>query len=671
MKKELLYIIGIYIGLFFLIFLLIVAIRLILTGKKTKIKTKDYKGDLAETLRFIINLYHRWHSFWAFLLFVSSIILLSYKWVELGEGLHNLIYNMVADDHRPVLEGKTWLEFAALICECLLFSCLLVVLFSKGTLYWVIRRGIWEGEFFKKNFVAGSSADKEQMIRQFDGKRFGLYSHSLYHETVDTRKTREHLLSISYLKFGERYGNSLTCQYFTTSRKREIEDNSVVRVDLEYLYEGVATFGEEGKNILILLKPKGIRKIKQAEQDQDEFQDYSKSLHKDNTVHPIVISGKVELVDGEVLSADGYLPFRNHNITEEEMTSQYEQFKKCYIIPLHITQYSHSHESTLTKIGLLSMIDLDKLSLRDKVDKSYTATFRNLEPHKCDNKFEMLIKLYLMRSSKVLVKSLPGAHAARNTAVKINNWFNDNYSLFKNGENEFELFYKKKVHTKNAIETKRVSIKFLKNGIALLERVREIEGQPKVEKYFGEINIRHNIDGEKYLYIKFIANKYGTKATEDHSGIIQNYRELFMILFWNENRAGSKPFDFTRGIVLGDKDIEPNVNPKEPVDCHYINSNVCVLARRTPEWKNYYADYEPKQQAGTIPKVNVPDAKLEQLQKFEAPERLTKIDATFLSKVLYHDASKEDRQEIEKLREISLEIKYNEDKMCTFKSVWD
>src|SRR5580658_9465580 len=81
-----------------------------------------------------------------------------------------------------------------------------------------------------------------------------------------------------------------------------------------------------------------------------------------------------------------------------------------------------------------------------------------------------------------------------------------------------------------------------------------VKGKPREihERYFGEVNIRHNESGHRFLYTKLIEFNLSEKSDPDGTSY-QNYRELLLILFWPI--PNDSDFDFTRGILLADKDV--------------------------------------------------------------------------------------------------------------------
>lgn len=381
------------------------------------------------------------------------------------------------------------------------------------------------GDFLDQNYFANDKGPASNFL----GKTYNLYTHSVYRHFDEFKGKRRHYISKHVLSFDSKISKNAISVEFSTVTEKSPEKKFIVK------YNGICTFEKEMGSILILLFPYAI-----LDSDSNALMsNETETMHRS----PIIISGKI-IKDSQI---------EKKNIDGDDK-----------MLVLHMTLFSKHAGSTQSKVGILQLKD-------DNSSKPELINDFNLSQTK-DTTNEDLVKLLLMRSSKVILKSVD-KHTI-NEAKELKLWLSANYGDLTSElkSTEFILLYSKNNSDgtgKSKLE--RATLNILCNGIALLKRKTEngIE-----EIYFGEVNKRYteSNDQNKILYIKFIATE-PTKEGQRVSGINQNYRELFLTVFWR------KDFDITRGILTGDRDA---VSREDKI---VLNSHICFVVKNNDEYQ--------------------------------------------------------------------------------------
>jgi len=409
--------------------------------------------------------------------------------------------------------------------------------------------------FFETSF---RTIQPQPLIDKFLNKTYTFYTHSVYRD----KNIRKHSLAISYISFDVKpHKNFIACKFHTGTKVK----------NKEYVYNGICMFSNEGKDILMICHPGLIRT------ETGVWTEHTGNLG-DPTV---IITGRI-LRRGEV-----DIKSRDNNGMDK-------------LLSLNLTTFSQHTKNTISKIGLLHMKD---------VDDDEKIFFKTIQINNDDEEIIKTIKLYLMRSNKVIIKGM--SDEVINNKGDIDEWIHSSYkALSRYTNNNYELYYYKK-NNNNLSVIGAAYINFMKNGIARLTRTKKIDNKDIIEQYFGEVNIRYNEANKKFLYIKFIEMDRGDETIHQH------YRELFLILFWPGEDQNN--FDYTRGIMMGDKDDDKNAGNS------VISANICVLCNATSAWNK---------------KMNNTTGKKDTDLPFKL-DKLKRVDESFLSTILKKSVYKE------------------------------
>jgi hypothetical protein len=245
-----------------------------------------------------------------------------------------------------------------------------------------------------------------------------------------------------------------------------------------------------------------------------------------------------------------------------------EQGKR--LLSLNLTTFSQHTMNTVSKVGVLYM-DEGTHSIPDP-----DLLFQQFDPLDSGGEAVIkVIKLYLMRANKVIIKGLNNNIV--NNKEDVDKWMKKNYAPLANkiGVN-YELYYLK---NRDNLVLGAAYLNFLENGIARLTRTYKYDyagPKQRTEQYFGEVNMRYSEIDKRYIFIKLIKMETETIG-DDCESLYQHYRELFLILFWPEEKID---FEFTRGIIMGDRDVNRPGN-------WVVGGNICTLCNPTAHWNEH------------------------------------------------------------------------------------
>jgi len=457
------------------------------------------------------------------------------------------------------------------------------------------------GMFFDENF--SSLADQGHIMRHFLGKTLHLYTHSVYSNDDYGDKIKEHSLGISVITFNTKVqDNYISCNFRTASRSIESRRQS------QYLYSGACFFTKKSKDIVMIFHPKFV-----------------KGSDGNWNPDPLIDGDPPTIITGRIIKVN------NDTIDDQDEG----------LLSLNFVTFSRHTKTTLSKIALLSLKD-EKANAIDFERMFVPMQIEENDPMKT-------IKSFLMRTNKVFIKGLEGV--VINNKKDIDNWFAERFKLLRGKVDiDYELYYYRSQHEQK-VELGVASMRFLNNGIAILKRrckTKKSQGTEVNETYYGEINIRHFENRRKLLYIKFLEIDPDI-APPAVTALPQNYRELLFIFFWPDKNP---TVDFTRGMLLGDRDIN---DTNEDV---IINANDCVLCTPTPEWKARF-DSNEAENAG----YDVSRARLEKVYR----DFITIIfDDINLDKPIHDNLHTIDS--LEKILR-TIQLRYTE-KWCTYKQVF-